>query len=105
MVRLFSHLLRYLDISQSKTINLNAMLFTSNFHLQNFTISCQYVKIRKYSDMLRLSQQKSESSEFQIHSSKSENTAGPLLTLPDVALWLSTDTIHRSSDHCHDTTR
>jgi hypothetical protein len=78
---------------------------TEKFDLQHFNLTSQYVKIRKYSDMLRLSQQKSESSEFQIHSSKSENAAGPLLTLPDVAIWLSTDTIHRSSDHCHDTTR
>jgi hypothetical protein len=86
-------------------MSLNALLITQKNVLQEFTLSCQYVKIRKYSDMLWLSKQKSESSEFQIHSSKSENTAGPLLTLPDVAIWLSTDTIHRSSDHCHDTTR
>ena len=44
VVRLFSHVLRYLDISQSETMNLIAILFTSNFHLQNFTISCQYLE-------------------------------------------------------------
>ena len=50
----FFHVLRYLDISQSKAMNLNVMLFTSNFHLQNFKISCQttnyqfFVKYYRY---------------------------------------------------------
>ena len=36
----FFQVLRYLYLSQSKTMNLGAMLITEKFALQNFTISC-----------------------------------------------------------------
>jgi hypothetical protein len=36
-------------------MNLGAMLITQKFDLQTFTISCQYVKIPKYTYMLWIS--------------------------------------------------
>ena len=51
----FCHVLRYLEISQRKAMNLDAILITERFELQIFTISCHYVKFRYNSDMLWLS--------------------------------------------------
>jgi len=51
VVRLLFHALRYLDISQRKTMNLGAMLITEKFELQIFTISCQYHKSAKNPDI------------------------------------------------------
>jgi hypothetical protein len=38
----FFHVLRYLDISQSKKMNLGAMLITQKINLQTSTISCHH---------------------------------------------------------------
>ena len=55
VVRLLFRVLRYLDISQSKTMSLNTILITSKFDLQKFTLSCQYMQLSYNSYMLWLS--------------------------------------------------
>src|SRR5210317_1273542 len=58
----FFHVLRYLDISQNRTMNLRAMLIAQKFDLQTFTISCQNLQSSQIADFKWISQIKSPKS-------------------------------------------